>query len=102
MVWAGLTFRSPDMLAPARIPVAAGKKMPKSMKKDPMPELLAASPLNRGTKLSSIVSPEHTHRHTHTHVYVPTTKGLIDKHTLPTIEPGEGVVPEHVNVGLCG
>ena len=55
------------MLAPARMPVAAGKKMPKRMKKDPMPELLDASPLNRGTKLSSIVSPAHTHAHIRTY-----------------------------------
>lgn len=32
------TFKSPDMLAPARIPVAAGKKMAKTEKK-PSPSL---------------------------------------------------------------
>ena len=31
------TFRSPDILAPARIPVAAGKKTPKTMKNDSKP-----------------------------------------------------------------
>ena len=32
-----VTFKSPEMLAPARMPVAAGKKMAKTEKKDSAP-----------------------------------------------------------------
>lgn len=42
-----LTARSPEMLAPARMPVAAGKKMAKTEKK--------VSPLKSGIKFSSMI-----------------------------------------------
>lgn len=45
-----LTARSPEMLAPARMPVAAGKKMAKTEKK--------VSPRKSGNKLSTKMSPE--------------------------------------------
>ena len=40
-----VTFKSPEMLAPARMPVAAGKKMAKTEKKD-------SAPLKLGGKFS--------------------------------------------------
>ncbi len=44
-----LTARSPDILAPARIPVAAGKKMAKTEKKD-------SSSLKSGPMFSIIIA----------------------------------------------
>ena len=41
------TFRSPEMLAPARIPVAEGKKM------ENMPKKLPSGPRQLGTKLAA-------------------------------------------------
>ena len=45
-----LTLRSPEMLAPANIPVAAGKKTENTEKND--------SPLNWGRKLATNTSAE--------------------------------------------
>lgn len=45
-----LTFRSPEMLAPARMPVAEGKKM------ENMPKKLPSCPRQLGTKLTAKIS----------------------------------------------
>lgn len=45
-----LTARSPEMLAPARMPVAAGKKMAKTEKN--------VSPRKSGPMFSHIIEPE--------------------------------------------
>ena len=44
-----LTERSPDMLAPAKIPVAAGKKMEKTEKN--------VSPRKSGPRFSNMIEP---------------------------------------------
>lgn len=44
------TFRSPEMLAPARIPVADGKKM------ENIPKKLPSEPRQPGTKLAAKIS----------------------------------------------
>jgi len=57
-------FRSPDMFAPARIPVAAGKNTAKTVKK------LCSVPSNvrkAGTKLVMNVSPMDRKKHPATH-----------------------------------
>ena len=51
------TLRSPDMLAPARIPVAAGKNTANTMKKFSMSEA-PPNALKLGTKLVRNVFPE--------------------------------------------
>lgn len=55
-----LTARSPEMLAPARMPVAAGKKMAKTEKK--------VSPRKSGTKFSSRMPAAEDSKVTWTHV----------------------------------
>lgn len=45
-----LTLRSPEMFAPARIPVAEGKKM------ENMPKKLPSGPRQLGTKLAAKIS----------------------------------------------
>ena len=50
-----LTLRLPDMLAPARIPVAAGKNTANTVKK--VSGALPSVALNLGAKLSRMVGP---------------------------------------------
>lgn len=51
-----VTLRSPEMLAPARIPVAAGKKMANTEKKFSFPPPVSFC-LKSGAKLSMKISP---------------------------------------------
>lgn len=62
-----LAFRSPEILAPARMPVAEGKKM------ENMPKKLPSGPRQLGTKLAAKISAgrhkeKHTVRHMHLHM----------------------------------
>lgn len=64
---AKLAFRSPEILAPARMPVAEGKKM------ENMPKKLPSGPCQLGTKFSAKISAgrhkeKHTVRHVHLHM----------------------------------
>lgn len=49
-----VTFRSPEMFAPARIPMADGKKMANIPKKSPF------GPLQSGKRFSKKISPGKT------------------------------------------
>lgn len=62
-----LAFRSPEILAPARMPVAEGKKM------ENMPKKLPPGPRQLGTKFSAKISAgmhkeKHTVRHMNLHM----------------------------------
>lgn len=64
---AKLAFRSPEILAPARMPVAEGKKM------ENMPKKLPSGPRQLGTKFSAKISAgrhkgKHTVRHMNSHM----------------------------------
>lgn len=54
VIFQRLTARSPEMLAPARMPVAAGKKIAKTEKK--------VSPLKSGSKFSTRIPAEKGNR----------------------------------------